>query len=318
MANGVALKVGLALAVLTASGCASAHSGPGAPAASGLTTPQSVPARFPDPVTTPFSAATASALQEVLAGAVANYTHSHAVGVPGITAAILSDHGSWAGAAGTGGDGARLKPNAMMAVDSITKTFIAAEVMRLAAAGKVDLDASLSTYLPGSLTTQGATVRQTLSMRSGLADPPAAVFESMAGAQAATPAKHWTAQQTLTYLKPISAAPGGVPVYANSNYLLLGMLIEKVTGRTVAQAERTDLFTPAGLSRIAAQDGERRRWPPRRAPSTCPLTGTFPPSRWPARERTRSRVSLRMPGRWPSGATSCTARVCYPLGRFAQ
>jgi D-alanyl-D-alanine carboxypeptidase len=272
MANfGVALRVGLALSVLTAGGCASAHGDPSAPAVSGVTTPHAVAARFPDPVTTPFSAATASALQEVLAGAVANYTHSHAVGVPGITAAIISDHGSWAGAAGTGGDGARLTPNAMMALDSITKTFVAAEVMRLAAAGKVDLDAPLSTYLPQSLTAKGETVRQTLGMRSGLADPPAAVFESMASAQAATPAKHWTAQQTLIYLKPRSAAPGGVPVYANSNYLLLGLLIEKVTGRTVAQVERTDLFTPAGLSRIAAQDSERPTAPLAAPPHTLKL-----------------------------------------------
>jgi D-alanyl-D-alanine carboxypeptidase len=275
---GAALRMGLALAVLTASGCASDHGGAGAPAVSRVTTPPSVAATFPDPVTKPFSAATSRALQEVLTGAVANYTQSHAVGVPGITAAVLSDQGSWTGAAGTGGDGARLTPNAMMAVDSITKTFIAAEVMRLAAAGKVDLDASLSTYLPQSLTARGATVRQTLSMRSGLADPPAAVFESLAGAQAATPAKHWTAQQTLAYLKPASAAPGGVPVYANSNYLLLGLLIEKVTGRTVAQVERTDVFTPAGLSRIAAQDGERPTAPLAAPPRTLhlPADGYLP------------------------------------------
>jgi D-alanyl-D-alanine carboxypeptidase len=262
---GVALRVGLAMTVLLAGGCTSAHSDASAPAVTGLTAPPSTVTRFPDPVTSPFPAATANALQAVLAGAVANYAHSHAVGVPGITAALLSDHGSWVGAAGVGGDGARLTPDAMMAIDSITKTFIAAEVMRLARMGKVDLNAPLSRYVPQSSTAKGATVRQTLSMRSGLTDPPGAVFEAMAGAQAAAPAKHWTVQETLTYLKPRSSAPGGVPVYANSNYLLLGLLIEKVTGRTVGQVERTDLFTSAGLSRVAAQDAERPT-PPLAAP----------------------------------------------------
>ena len=260
-----ALRVGLAMTVtvLLAGGCSSAHGS--APAVSGAATPPSAAIRLPNPATTPFPAATANALQAVLAGAVANYANSHAVGVPGITAAVLSDHGSWAGAAGAGGDGARLTPDAMMAVDSITKTFIAAEVMHLAATGKVNLDAPLSSYVPQSSAAKGATVRQTLSMRSGVTDPPGAVFEAMTSAEAATPAKHWSAQDTLAYLKPRSSAPGGVPVYANSNYLLLGLLIEKVTGRTVGQVERTDLFTPAGLSRVAAQDAERPT-PPLAAP----------------------------------------------------
>jgi D-alanyl-D-alanine carboxypeptidase len=160
----------------------------------------------------------------------------------------------------------------MMAVDSITKTFVAAEVMRLATMGKVNLDAPLSSYLPASPADKAATVRQTLSMRSGLSDPPGEVFEAMNTAQAATPDKPWTPQQTLDYLKPKSSAPGGVPVYSNSNYLLLGLLIEKVTGRTVEQVERTDLFTPAGLSRIAAQDAERPSPPLAAPPSDLKVT----------------------------------------------
>ena len=261
----VALRVGIAMTMLLAGGCTSAHGRASTPAVGGATKPPSAATRFPDPVTSTLPTATANALQAVLAQAVANYAHSHAVGVPGITAAVLTDHGSWAGAAGAGGDGARLTPDAMMAIDSITKTFIAAEVMRLAAMGKVDLDASLSRYVPQSWTAKGVTVRQTLSMRSGLTDPPGAVFEAMNAAEAAAPDQHWTAQKTLAYLKPRSSAPGGAPVYANSNYLLLGLLIEKVTGRTVAQVERTDLFVPAGLSRVAAQVAERPT-PPLAAP----------------------------------------------------
>jgi D-alanyl-D-alanine carboxypeptidase len=252
------------MTVLLAGGCTPARSGRATPAATGLNAPP-VATRFPDPAPTKFPAATAKALQAVLTGVVANYTASHAVGAPGITAAVLSDHGWWTGAAGAGGDGTKLTPNAMMAVDSITKTFVAAEVMELAARGTLKLNAPLSTYIPLPLTANGATVAQTLSMRSGLTDPPGAVFEAMASAQAADPDSHWTPPQTLAYLKPHSSKPGGVPVYANTNYLLLGMLIEKLTGRTVAQVERTDLFTPAGLTRVAAQDAERPT-PPLAAP----------------------------------------------------
>ena len=261
---GIALRVGLAVTVLLAGGCAPAHGGMGAKAASGKDGPPVV-IRFPAPATSQFPAPTAQGLQAVLTAVVANYATSPSVGAPGITAAVLSDHGSWSGAAGVGGDGTKLTPNAMMALDSITKTFIAAEVMHLAATGKVNLKAPLSTYVTNSLTANGATVAQTLSMRSGLTDPPGAVFQALASAQAAAPAKQWTAVQTLAYLKSPSSSPGGIPVYANTNYLLLGLLIEKVTGTTVAQVERADLFTPAGLSRVAAQDAERPT-PPLAAP----------------------------------------------------
>jgi D-alanyl-D-alanine carboxypeptidase len=75
-----------------------------------------------------------------------------------------------------------------------------------------------------------------------------------------------------------------VPVYANTNYLLLGMLVEKLTGVPLAQVERADLFTPAGLSRVAAQDAERPT-PPLAAPSHAlnPTPDGYLPSRTLAR-----------------------------------
>jgi D-alanyl-D-alanine carboxypeptidase len=145
----------------------------------------------------------------------------------------------------------------MMAIGSITKTFVAAEVMRLAAMGKINLDSPLSTYVAHPLTSNGATVRQALSMRSGLTDPPDAAFHALVAAQQAAPARRWTAPEILSDLKPASSSPGGKPLYASTNYLLLGLLVEKVTGRTLAQVERAELFAPAGLSRVAAQDAEQ-------------------------------------------------------------
>jgi D-alanyl-D-alanine carboxypeptidase len=265
VSSGVALRLGIAVSVLLAAGCTSSDGGTSSSVSSGGVA-TSAAARFPDPVSRPFPAAKTRELQAVLAGAVSDYALTPAAGAPGITAAVLTDHGSWAGAAGTGGDGARLTPQAMMAIHSITKTFVAAEVMRLAERGKVDLDAPLSTYIRHSLTANGATVRQTLSMRSGLTDPPDAALTALVDTKASVSGRHWTALEVLAALKPHSSPPGGIPVYSNTNYLLLGLLVEKVTGRTLAQVERADLFTPAGLSRIAAQDAERPT-PPLAAPS---------------------------------------------------
>jgi len=153
-----------------------------------------------------------------------------------------------------------------MAVDSITKTFVAAEVMQLFAAGKVDVDAPLSRYVRHRLAANGATVREFLSMRSGVTDPPRHVFEALIRARTAHPAQPWPTRRILAFLHPGAGPPNGPPVYANSNYLLLGLLVESVTGRTPGEVARTDLFGPAGLVRIAAQDGERPT-PPLARPS---------------------------------------------------
>ena len=144
-----------------------------------------------------------------------------------------------------------------MAVDSITKTFVAAEVMQLFAAGRVDVDAPMSRYVRHRLTANGATVREFLSMRSGVTDPPRHVFEALLRARTAHPAQPWPTRRILAFLHPGAGRPSGRPVYANSNYRLLGLLVESVTGRTTGELARTELFGPAGLVRIAAQDRER-------------------------------------------------------------
>ena len=66
--------------------------------------------------------------------------------------------------------GTTLTPQTSIAVASITKTFVAAEVLLLAKAKKVDLDAPLSTYVKHKLTANNATVRQHLAMTSGVPD----------------------------------------------------------------------------------------------------------------------------------------------------
>ena len=236
-------------------------------------------APFPEPMLSPLPQSTQKKLQAVLDEAVVLHAASGAAGARGLAAAVVTDRGSWAGAAGTDGVGARVQVRSMMPIDSITKTFTAAEVLLLAQAGKVDLDAPLSRYIGDPLTAGGATVRQVLSMRSGVSDPPAGVYDALAHhPEAGTSA--WSIQRSLAYLKPTVSARGPVPLYANANYLLLGMLIEKLTARPMASVLRSDLFTPAHLSRVAAQDTERPVPPLAQAPrSLVPQPDGYLPSR---------------------------------------
>ena len=68
-------------------------------------------------------------------------------GMRGVTAAVLTPQGSWAGAVGVDGDGVPLAPEAMMGIAEVTNTVTAAEVLLLAQDGRIDLDAPVSTYL---------------------------------------------------------------------------------------------------------------------------------------------------------------------------
>jgi D-alanyl-D-alanine carboxypeptidase len=269
---GLGVRLAATVTLVLTAGCTTSHQGAApAPATSGSSTSSAAAARFPDPATSPLPPAKAAALQAVLDGLVADYVQLQRggfpatnVAVPGVTAAVLSDQGSWMGAAGSGGDGSLLSPHAMMAIGSISKTFTAAEVLHLAAAGKIDLDAPLSKYVQHRLTSNGATVRQALTMTSGLPDD-TELDARLLGPLFANPGRHWTPQETLALLNGEPSRPGGRPDYSSANYLLLGMLIEQVRGRPLAEVLRADLLGPAGLDRVAVQDSERPT-PPLAAP----------------------------------------------------
>jgi D-alanyl-D-alanine carboxypeptidase len=175
-------------------------------------------------------------------------------GAPGITAAVVTPDGYWTDAAGTGGDMHRmLVPQAMMAIGSITKTFTAAEVLQLTRPGLIALDKPASNYLDHPLLARKPTVRQLLCMTSGIPEHTNDLFFQKVLAE---PERHWSAQAALTYAKGNLRSPGKAYQYSNSNYLLLGLLIEKVTGLTYATALRRDLLSIVGPGRLAVQDGE--------------------------------------------------------------
>ena len=226
-----------------------------------FTTP--VEQKLPDPATTPLDQSKAAALQAVLTKVVSQYaaTPEAESASRGITAAVVSDKWSWSGAAGTDAAGVRLTPSTSTAVASITKTFVAAEVLLLAKSGRINLDAPLSTYVKHRLTSNGATVRQHLAMRSGLPNYLPADYTRMDEAIAAAPARHWTSEQILAYDTAPSGKPDSEYNYSNPSYVLLGMLIEKVTGQPMATVLRRDLAKPAGLEGAAFQDAERPQPP---------------------------------------------------------
>src|SRR6478736_3415893 len=229
---------------------------------------------FADPSDAALPAPRRQALQQALDETVRDSTR-----LPGVTAAVLSPVGGWTGAAGVDGAGAPLVPEAMTDIGSVTKTFTAAEVLVLAGQHRIELDAPASTYLDHPLLARGPTVRQLLSHTSGIPD---LFTPDLLDAIDADPARSWTAEQTLKYVTdPLN--PPGPPVmsYSNSNYLLLGLLIERVTGLGYAAAVRRDLLPGLG-GRIVVQDAETPVVPvavPNLTGTTTRPDGQFLPNR---------------------------------------
>jgi D-alanyl-D-alanine carboxypeptidase len=253
----------VALAVV--GGCSSSspdgqavQDGPNGSSATPPTAHPSGPVRFPDPSDSDLAPNIAAALDKVLEDAVRD-----GVGT-GLSAAVVSASGQWAGVAGTSGAGRPLTENTSFPIASITKTFTAAEVMRLVEAGKVALDDKLSHYVQLPVDDLGATVRDALSMRSGIPE--------LDLPRVRDPDRHWSVREVLQHVPNAPAQPNVAFQYSNTNYLLLGQLIEKVSGTTWAQAVRTDVVKAAGPLHVALQD-EEPALPPVAWPSR-PLRGT--------------------------------------------
>ena len=138
-------------------------------------------------------------------------------------------------------------------VGSITKSFTAVLVLQLVEEGQIDLDAPIGTYLPGLITQPGfdggtVTVRQILLHRSGLAefsDDPRG--NELAAARAGVTV---TPEEIIGILNGKPAQfPAGIEFrYTNSNYIVAGMLVERVTGHSYADELQQRILTPLGLS----------------------------------------------------------------------
>ncbi|KIQ65968.1 beta-lactamase [Kitasatospora griseola] len=131
---------------------------------------------------------------------------------------------------------AKVPVDGQIRIGSDTKTFTAVVVLQLVAEGKVGLDASVDAYLPGLVRGDGIdgrniTVRRLLQHTSGLPDymNPAAVL--------ADPERYFEPRELLdaALAKKAHFAPGAQWEYSNTNYLLAGMIVQKVTGRPIGE-----------------------------------------------------------------------------------
>jgi len=138
-------------------------------------------------------------------------------------------------------------------VGSITKQFTSAAIMVLQQDGKLSVDDPIGKYLPDYPEVGRAiTLDQLLTHTSGIPEYSEAPDFAERVATAQTPA------QLLAYFddKPLEFTPGAQHHYSNSNYIVLGAIIEKVSGTSYADFVTKRLFEPAGLTRTVVGDAD--------------------------------------------------------------
>lgn len=191
-------------------------------------------------------------------------------GAIAVTARVEKGARTWSGAAGTREREGRAKarPSDRFRVASNTKPMIATLVMQEVEKGTWTLDTPVEEVLPGVMPA-GVTIEQLLSHRSGAptatdwilvsraADPSSftSVFSVMG--QEVTDADHIEALQSAPWMNE----PGEGFSYSNAGYVVLGMMLEEVTGRSVEHLLERRVFAPARMWQSAYPDDPGVRGP---------------------------------------------------------
>jgi D-alanyl-D-alanine carboxypeptidase len=132
-------------------------------------------------------------------------------------------------------------------IASMTKTMTAAVIVQLAQEGKLRFDDPVSKYVQGVPNGDNITISQLLKMRSGLynyTDAP-----ELAESLDRNPTKVWTLEElrAVAFKHPPLFAPGAQFDYCNTNYLLLGLVAEKIAGEPLASSFQNRFFGPLGM-----------------------------------------------------------------------
>jgi D-alanyl-D-alanine carboxypeptidase len=185
-----------------------------------------------------------STLQETL-----DRTRSQTVGV---VAGFASDYyDDWFGSSGLAdiATNTPIQPDDRFQIGSITKTFVATVVLQLVQEGKLSLEDTLAQHLPTSLVGRIANhqqiqIGQLLNHTSGVFNYADVLFDN-----ALNLFNDWTAAELIAFAYDTSYfAPGTSWRYSNTNYILLGEIVEAVTGKPLSQSIRDRVLAPLGMT----------------------------------------------------------------------
>ncbi|MEU6477378.1 serine hydrolase domain-containing protein [Streptomyces sp. NPDC047017] len=153
--------------------------------------------------------------------------------------------------------GRKMSADLYTRIGSETKTFTVTALLRLADRHRLGLDDPVSKYVDGVPGGDRITLRELAGMRSGLFNYSA--DDGFVKALTADPRRPFAPRELLGYAfrHPALFPPGRKFDYSNTNLILLGLVIEKVSGRSLADYLRTEVLDPAGLHHTLFPSGAR-------------------------------------------------------------
>jgi len=198
-------------------------------------------------------------------------------GSPGVIALVNDGHTTRGHAAGVANtrSGRALRPTDRFRAGSMTKSFVATVALQLVGEGRLSLSDTVEHWLPGILPYgDHVTVRQLLGLTSGIPDHMGAVEAEWVKGNMT---RLWSPRELVALVageKP-DFAPGSAWAYSNTNYVLAGLIVERVTGHRLGDELARRVFEPLHLrhtsfpvdasviagrhaSGYALVDGERR------------------------------------------------------------
>lgn len=191
---------------------------------------------------------------------------------------------------------AAMRPDSVFRIASLTKQFTAALVLDLVEEGRLGLHDKAAIHLPELTWLGDITVYQLLVQTSGLPD----YAQDPAGE--ATKATVRSPAEMLTWIGRLAASPDFAPgerwAYSNSNYAVLGALVERLTGQSFEEAMTSRILAPAGLQATTVDDP--RHLVPHRVRGYSAL------ARRPLRLANAAWIHPSMPG--PAGSLRSTAQ----------
>jgi D-alanyl-D-alanine carboxypeptidase len=233
-----ALALGAAVGLtLVASACGTPHTG-SPPGASVQAPAGPAPVARTEPA---YAAALKPKLQQIITETLA----------PGAVVLVRSPElGDWTATFGTRaiGSSAPITRADHVRIGSNTKTWTGTVVLQLVDEGKLALDDAVAKYRPDVPNGPNITIEHLLTMRSGLYNYSETL--ELNRTLDTDPTKAWAPEEllALAYRQPPYFPPGQGYHYSNTNTVLLGLIVEQLTGHPIERAFQTRIFTPLGLA----------------------------------------------------------------------
>lgn len=203
-------------------------------------------------VTTNSSDSTPSADPAVKANSQHVLDDAIQAGVPGCSAAVGSKGKViWTGARGLAdtATGEQINTDTVFDIGSVSKQFTATAALRLVQAGKLGLDNTISKYLPEFPSwASTVTISELMHQTSGIPE-----YDGLLASRGYLISDHTTQEQALQALAAVPQPmfrPGSRFAYANSNYLLLGEIVHRVSQQPLPEFLSANIFRPLGLAMV--------------------------------------------------------------------